>query len=279
MSSTVTIVRPTVNCFPIKQLASRCKPLLLVSVRSFLTSFDRVFFIFAEYLQGSLKYHQHSKNVLETSNRFELEYSKKLTLIHTDVLFDNEDAVVSAHIRPKYFTFTIGKKKYTRTATKSIVEANKKKIFYVNFQLNIRRTSTNKNMTMTTTITNQLILFYLYLGGFVYWYYCTSCGLLSVRSCLQLFSYLFFSSLQFSLESRQLDRTWLWFSPPDRAKRSYWLFTNITYYFCTFLFVRVLCRRILIHCFICSFCCFLRYGLFLALFSVANALQASRYFS
>lgn len=168
MSSTVTIVRPTVNCFPIKQLASRCKPLLLVSVRSFLTSFDRVFFIFAEYLQGSLKYHQHSKNVLETSNRFELEYSKKLTLIHTDVLFDNEDAVVSAHIRPKYFTFTIGKKKYTRTATKSIVEANKKKIFYVNFQLNIRRTSTNKNMTMTTTITNQLILFYLYLVGFVY---------------------------------------------------------------------------------------------------------------
>lgn len=49
-SSTVTTVRPTVNCLPIKQLASRwCVPLLLVSVRSFFSNLDRIFFIFARY--------------------------------------------------------------------------------------------------------------------------------------------------------------------------------------------------------------------------------------
>lgn len=47
MSSTVTIVRPTVNTFPIKEVASRWwDPVLLLSIRSFFSNFERIFFIF-----------------------------------------------------------------------------------------------------------------------------------------------------------------------------------------------------------------------------------------
>lgn len=96
MSSTVTTVRPTVNIFPIKQLASRCvEPLLLVSIRSFFSNFDRIFFIFhSNELIGQIrlkKLGMYSPELNAQSNRMaiwldSLFYLKSIS-INADVIF------------------------------------------------------------------------------------------------------------------------------------------------------------------------------------------------
>lgn len=79
MSSTVTIVRPTVNTFPIKQLASRwCEPVLLLSIRSFLSNFDRIFFIFL--LIHKLKFFNSNEievNSLKSPRMNQLQFEQK----------------------------------------------------------------------------------------------------------------------------------------------------------------------------------------------------------